>query len=222
MNYKLSPSDMTFSYDGCKRCFYLKAVKGIVQPSIPIPSVFSKIASLLKNHYAGKQTGELHLALPPGIISHGERNVRSQVIALPNHDATCYINGRFDIVVSFEDGTYGIIDFKTGNPSRESAAFYSRQLHAYAYALEHPASNALALAPVTRLGLLYFYPSGINQQNLERLFYEAEITWIEIEKDEARFLRFIDEMLYLLEMPEAPPHSSNCPWCNYASRLNDF
>jgi hypothetical protein len=29
MNYKLSPSDLTFTYEGCKRCFYLKVVKGI-------------------------------------------------------------------------------------------------------------------------------------------------------------------------------------------------
>ena len=34
-------------------------------------------------------------------------------------------NGRFDIVVSFNDGTYGVIDFKTGNPSRESANLYN-------------------------------------------------------------------------------------------------
>ncbi len=27
----------------------------------------------------------------------------SQVIKLPNHEATCYINGRFDIVISFDD-----------------------------------------------------------------------------------------------------------------------
>lgn len=26
MNYKLSPSDLTFSYEGCKRCYYQKVV----------------------------------------------------------------------------------------------------------------------------------------------------------------------------------------------------
>ena len=220
MNYKISPSDLTFSYAGCKRCFYLKTVYGIVPPSIPIPSIFSKIAALLKNHYQGKHTSELHAALPPGIVSHGEKNVRSQLIQLPTHQTTCYISGRFDIVVSFEDGTYGIIDFKTSNPSQESANLYRRQLHAYAYALEHPATKALALSPVTKLGLLYFYPESIDQQNIERLFYEAEIAWVEIEKDEPGFLRFIDEVLDWLELPEAPDHSPNCPWCNYISKLN--
>ena len=139
MNYKLSPSDLTFQYEGCKRCFYLKVVHKIAQPSIPLPSVFSKIAGLLKDHYSGKHTSELHVALPAGIISHGEKSVGSQIIQLPNHKDTCFISGRFDIVVSFDDGTYGVIDFKTSNPNGESADLYSRQLHAYAYALEHPA-----------------------------------------------------------------------------------
>jgi RecB family exonuclease len=118
-------------------------------------------------------------------------------------------------VVSFDDGTYGVIDFKTGKPSRESANLYSPQLHAYAYALEHAAPGALALAPVTKLGLLYFYPDSINQQSIERLNYEAEITWIEIEKDEDTFLNFIDEVMGVLELPEAPKHYPNCQWCGY-------
>jgi CRISPR/Cas system-associated exonuclease Cas4 (RecB family) len=220
MNYKLSPSDLTFGYEGCKRCFYLKVVNGIAQPSTPLPSIFSKIAGLLKNHYTGKHTSELHVALPPGTISYGEKYVRSQIIQSPYHDATCYISGRFDIVVSFEDGSYGVIDFKTGNPSRESADLYSRQLHAYAYALEHPDPRALALSPITKLGLLYFYPDRVYQQNIERLSYEAEITWIEIEKREEGFLRFIEEVLDVLELPEAPEHSPNCQWCNYIGKLN--
>lgn len=220
MNYRLSPSDLTFAYEGCKRCFYLKVVNNIAQPSIPLPSIFSQIASLLKNHYAGKHTSELHIALPPGIVSYGEKTVRSRIIQLPNHKDTCYISGRFDIVVSFEDGTYGVIDFKTGNPSSESANLYSRQLHAYAYALEHPALGKLSLSPVTKLGLLYFYPSSVNQQSIDRLFYEAEITWIEIEKDEQGFLEFIDEVLDVLELPEAPECSSTCQWCGYLGKLN--
>ena len=220
MNYKLSPSDLTFQYEGCKRCFYQKVVNGIAQPSMPLPSIFSRIAALLKNHYAGKHTSELHAALPPGVVSHGEKYVRSQTIQLPNHDTACYISGRFDIVISFEDGTYGVIDFKTSNPRSESVGLYSRQLHAYAYALEHPGPQGLALSPITKLGLLYFYPQNINQKSIERLNYEAEITWIEIRKDEEGFLKFIDEVLDVLELPQALDYSPSCQWCNYLSKQN--
>ena len=222
MNYKLSPSDLTFGYQGCKRCFYLKVVHGISQPSIPLPSIFTQIANLLKNHYDGKHTSSRHAALPPGAVILGEKRVKSSVIQLPNHEDTCYISGRFDIVLSFDDGSYGVIDFKTGNPSKESANLYKHQLQAYAYALEHPASRALAISPITKLGLLYFYPSGINQNNLEKLSYEAEITWIEVEKDEDSFLGFVDDVLGLLELPEAPECSPTCQWCGYLDKLNNF
>jgi len=222
VNYKLSPSDLTFSYEGCKRCFYLKVVNGIAQPSIPLPSIFTKIAGLLKDHYDGKHTNSLHAALPPGMVILGEKYVRSSTIQLPNHYMGCFISGRFDIVLSFDDGSCGVIDFKTGNPSKESANLYRHQLQAYAYALEHPAPKALALSPVTKLGLLYFYPSEVSQHNIEKLFYEAEITWIEIEKDEQGFLNFIDNVLDVLELPETPEHSPNCQWCGYFSKLNDI
>lgn len=220
MNYKLSPSDLTFLYEGCKRCFYLKVVNKISQPSIPLPSIFSKIAGLLKDYYTGKPTNELHPDLPPGMVSYGEKYVRSEIIQRPNYVSTCFISGRFDIVVNFEDGTYGVIDFKTGNPNDRYVDFYSRQLHAYAYALEHPAPGKLSLSPITKLGLLYFYPSEVNQTNVESLSYKAKITWKEIEKNEQGFLEFIDEVLELLDSPEAPDPSPDCQWCKYSIKFD--
>ena len=187
---------------------------------MPLPSIFSKIAGLLKDHYDGKPNSELHPDIPPGVVSLGEKYVRSDIIQLPNHNATCYINGRFDIVLSFDDGSYGVIDFKTSKPSSGSSGLYSRQLHAYAYALEHPAPGKLSLSPVTKLGLLYFYPDNINQQSIDRLNYGAEIVWVEIEKDEQGFLEFIDEVMDVLELPEAPEHSPSCQWCGYIAKLN--
>ena len=39
--------------------------------------------------------------------------------------------------------------------------------------------------------------------------------------DEQGFLTFIDEVLDVLELPEAPECSPNCQWCGYFSRLSD-
>ena len=219
MNYKLSPSDFTFLYEGCKQCYYLKVVHNIPRPSIPLPSIFSKIAGLLKSYYNGKHTQELHAKLPPGVVNYGEKYVESKTIRLPGHDATCFIRGRFDIVVEFEDKTYGVIDFKTGNPNDEYLDLYSRQLRAYAYALEHPAPGALSLSPITKMGLLYFYPLKISQPSIGWLSYDAEIHWIEISKNEQELLEFVGEVLGVLESPEPPNPSSDCQWCSYISRL---
>ena len=219
MNFKLSPSDLTFLYDGCKRCFYMKVVHNIAQPTIPLPAIFSQITGLLKNHYDGKRTNELHAELPPGAVILGEKWVKSAPIATPKHSSTCYINGRFDIVVKFDDSTYGVIDFKTGNPDSKSTELYRRQLQAYAYALEHPAPGALKLSPITRLGLLYFYPSCTKQDCTEKLLYQADIEWHEIKKDERAFLGFVDEVMRVLESAEAPEQCETCQWCSYLEKL---
>jgi len=219
MNYKLSPSDFTFLYERCKRCYYLKVVRNISQPSIPLPSIFSKIAGLLKSYYDGKRTEELHVALPPGVIKYAEKYVKSEPIA--GHTAECIIKGRFDIVIEFDDKTYGVIDFKTGNPNEEYHDLYSRQLHAYAYALEHPALGALDLSPVSKIGLLYFYPSKISQQSIEWLSYDAKTDWIEINKNEQKFLDFIREVLGVLESPKVPDPAQDCQWCGYFNKLKN-
>jgi len=220
MNYKLAPSSFSFLYEGCKRCFYLNVVHGVVQPSRPMPGVFTRIANLLKDHYHGRRTEDLHPGIPPGIVSHGEKRVRSKTIQLPNHKDVCHISGRFDIVVSFDDGTYGVIDFKTGNPKDEFNELYTRQLQAYAYALENPAAGALGLSPITKLGLLYFHPERTKQENVEQLLYEADVRWIEVARDDAKFMKFIGEVLSVLELPTPPESSPDCEWCNYLDKLN--
>lgn len=219
--FKLSPSDFAFLYEGCKRCFYLKVVHGISQPSIQLPGIFSKIASLLKNHYSGRRTQELHKDLPPGVISYGEKYVTSKPIQFSTKTSACYINGRFDIVVEFDDGTFGVIDFKTSNPREEHPILYGRQLHAYAYALENPQDGALSLSPITKLGLLYFHPQKTVQREneIEKLLYEADIHWVGISKNQDNFLNFVSEMLGVLELPTPPNGSGNCAWCNYRKHL---
>ena len=95
-------------------------------------------------------------------------------------------------------------------------------MHAYAYALEHAAPRALSLYPITKMGLVYFYPSSVTQQNLEKLSYDCEVVWIEIEKKEDKFLKFIDEVLTVIESPLIPPHSPSCQSCGYLRILNDI
>jgi len=220
MNYKISPSELTFLYEGCKRCFYLKKTQNINQPSIPIPAIFSKIASLLYHYYDGKKAEGLHSTLPPGTIKYGERFIESANIRIPGHDDTCYIKGKFDVVIQFDDGTYGVFDYKTGNPESEYSKLYSRQLHAYAYALENPAYGSLNLSPVSKIGLLYFYPTQVSQENIEWLYYNAKIHLVDIERNDQSFLNFIGEVLTLLESPNYPESSPDCSWCKYIREIN--
>ena len=112
----------------------------------------------------------------------------------PCSKSRCFISGRFDIVTSFEDGSYGVIDFKTGNPNKDHDVLYGRQLRAYSYALENSADGALGLTPISKLGLLYFPPVRTKQDKVEQLLYESDIHWVEVEKDDGQFLNFLDEL----------------------------
>jgi hypothetical protein len=215
MNYRLSPSDLTFLYDGCKRCFVLKVKNGIAQPSIPIPGVFTTIAALQKECYSGKRTESVSDTLPPGTMSYGEKRVRSGTIQVPGSTSTCSINGRFDIVAELDDGSYAVMDFKTGNPADEKTTMYARQLHAYAIALENPAEGALHLAPVTTLGLLYFIPDSCQHIASTRQILEGQINWVEVDRDDESFMTFLHEVIGLLEGPLPPPQPKNCEWCRY-------
>jgi hypothetical protein len=222
MNYKLSPSDLTFLFDGCKHCFVLKVKYGIQQPSIPIPGVFSIIASLQKNHYSGKRLENLSRELPPGVIKYGEKYVKSKTLELPDCNSTCYISGRFDIVAELDDGSYAILDFKTGSPNDEKSQMYARQLQCYALALENPAPNSFHLSPISKLGLLYFSPDKCEQLDMTRQILEGQIQWVEIERNDQNFLNFLKDVVSLLDgpLPEIQPDS--CEWCKYHSKKSVF
>jgi CRISPR/Cas system-associated exonuclease Cas4 (RecB family) len=212
-SYKLSPSDLTFLWDECPRCFYLKVVKSLPRPSMPFPSIFSNIDSLMKRMYEGGRTEALLPEMPPGEFYLMGKWVESQSIVRGGTEA--YVKGIFDTVIRFDDGSYAVVDFKTSQPSAHHVEFYGRQLAAYAYALEHPAPGKLALAPVTKLGLICVEPIDIDRDASGRIRYVGDATWMEIPKDEEKFLSFIEKVMQVLALPEPPPAAEKCGFCKY-------
>ncbi len=214
-DYKLSPSDLTYLYDGCKHCFVLKVKFGIPQPSIGLPAVFSTIAGLQKEYYSGKRTESFCPALAPGVVRYGEKKVRSERVTFDGTPSKCHIQGRFDIVVEFDDGSYGVLDFKTGSPTEEKSELYGRQVHAYAMALERPEDKSLHLSPVSHLGLLYFAPDHCEHVVVGRQRLEGRMDWVEVNRNDAGFRKFLSDVVSLLDGPLPPPDPENCDWCTY-------
>jgi hypothetical protein len=218
---KLSPSDLTFLWDECPRCFYLKYLHGINRPAAPFPSVFGAIDRLMKAHFAGHPASEIDPSLPPGMISVSEKWIESVPVSLPGHSLSCFLHGKIDASIDFNDGSHAIVDFKTSEPKPAQIPFYSRQLHAYAYALEHPAPGKLCLSPITRLGLLVESPRATWIATTEEINFHFTSTWLEIPYSEAGFLRFIDKVLTLLELPEPPPAGEKCSYCQYRQHARE-
>jgi len=219
--YKLSPSDLTFLWDSCKHCFYLKVKYNIAYRG-GFPSIFGKMANLTSNFYQDKPTSEISPDLPPGTMKLKEKYVKSASISVPGVSTQAYIRGRFDAVIEFEDGSYGVIDYKTSDAKDEHAAFYSRQLSAYAYALENPASDALHLSPVSRLGLFIVTPERFEMSVDDEAVFVNKTTWVEVQRDDEAFLELIGDILAILESSIPPESSKGCPTCNYKNVMQEF
>lgn len=221
-DYKLSPSELTFLWDECKRCFYLKVVHHIARPSMPMPSIFMKIDGLMKTFYQGKDVHEFCPDLPPGLVQFGERWVESKPIVVPGHSSKCYFKGKFDTVVRFDDGSYGVVDFKTSTPKPDHVDFYSRQLHAYTFALEQAETGKFSLYPISRMGLLVVEPNAIDKTLDGRIAYIGKMTWVEIPRNDANFIQFLDMVMNILEQPTPPESSEKCPYCQYRQTARDI
>jgi hypothetical protein len=212
-SWKLSPSDFAFLWEECKRCFYLKVKMGFIRPRSIMPKIFIKIDGLMKKKYADQRTESIASGLPNGKVLSGEKWIQSEIISRPS--GSCYIVGKPDTLLEFDDGTFGIIDFKTSETKPEHVSLYGRQLHAYAYALENNAVGKPHYKPISKLGLLVYEPSMlyVNENGIVSL--QGSMDWIEITRDDNSFMSFLDEMLSVLNQSTPPGGSPACEWCQY-------
>ncbi len=208
--WMLSPSDFAFLWDDCPRCFYRKVVQKQLRPRSPFPSVFGRIDRAMKEYYLGERAESLAEGMPAGVISGGDRWVKSGPFAMPDSAHTAIIRGRVDVLVECDGGALGVVDFKTTVPKPDHIAIYSRQLHAYAWALEHPASGPPAA--VSSLGLLCFLPDAYDAAGATAALYGA-VQWIEIPRDDLGFATFLRAVGNVLANPDPPSLTPGCPWC---------
>jgi hypothetical protein len=92
---------------------------------------------------------------------------------------------------------------------------YGRQLHSYAYALEHARPGSPSLNTVERLGLIVFEPDSFNNPQPGTGSLTGAVNWVEIPRDDAAYLKFLSELVSMLEEPCPPEASPNCNWCMY-------
>ena len=222
--WKLAPSDFAFLWEDCKRCFYLKVVHGFRRPSSPMPKIFTRIDMQMKLCFGGRRTEDVLPGLPGGLLEFSEKWVTSIPLVIPGRASGCFVRGKFDTVIRFDDGTFGVVDFKTCDRNDHHIPLYARQLHAYAFALELAAAGSLCLKPVSRLGLLVFEPTAFSKDGNGSCYLGGGLKWIEIPRTDGAFKQFLAEVLDLLESTTVPSPNPDCGWCHYqgASRQPNF
>ncbi len=71
-NWKISPSDLTFLWDECPRCFYLKVRHKFKRPGLPFPKIYQdRLAD------EGCIPGPLHTEDFPAAAARQDRHERA-------------------------------------------------------------------------------------------------------------------------------------------------
>ena len=211
----LAPSAFGFLWAECKRCYYLQVVENFRRPAAPFPSIFSKIDAAMKRRFAGDEWHSFGTSEPRFKIAHNEQMVRSTPITLPNRNVEIVLRGKFDSVLTLSDSRNVVCDFKTAPVKPEHLDKYWIQLHAYAYALEHPAVGSLSIPNVDGLGLAVFEPSEFAYDCENGASLNGAMRWVDMPREGDRFMSFLDEVAQVLEQPHAPSASGECQYCRF-------
>jgi hypothetical protein len=220
MLFTLAPSDLDYSPKKCERCFYLKKVKKISTDNFP-PPVFSNFDSIQKNYFKNLNTKDLTDQLPKGrfltkdelpgkIFSQELKDLKGRKFIL---------GGTPDIVVQFEDNSYGILDFKTTNLSDTKSENYKYQLEAYAQIFTYPGESKSKktpkLEPIICLGILQFFPYKIFSHLNYKAHLEMEMSYSPLKRDIQDFYRHITFVLDILSLDKEPEFNRDCNKCNF-------
>jgi hypothetical protein len=210
----LQVSDFASLWDECRRCFYLDVVSGFPRPQRSTANLVTALDAQMKARLDGLRTETISPDLPAGVLECDTRVLESAPldIQVPDGILRCELRGALDAMIKLDDGTFAAIDLELSDPATVRAPVHARRLQACAHALEHPASGALALGPISRLGVLVFEPRALSTAPLG---LRGSLHWIDIPRDESAFFGFLAEALTLLDQPAPPGGAPLCPWCVY-------
>lgn len=206
----ISPSDLTFALSTCKRCLWLKYWHGLMPPT-KFPLV-GNLAAYQEEYFRNRDHSDIAPELKPGKIKQWGQWVRSDYISIDKEKTRWRINGKYDLLGHNDDGSVALIDCKVSDSDRDNGAFYSPQLEAYAYAIEHPAS--LKPFTVSTMGLLVWKLDGQVWKSSAKIGFSTDQHYLPVERNQQRFTELIIELIQMLEssMPEA---GTECEQCKY-------
>ena len=225
---ELSPSSLDFQINKCHRCFYLSKKLGIQTNNFP-PPVFNQLDLIQKNFFVNKDTSFISKKLPKGrFLQDNElpKKISSSLLR-DNKGRDFKLVGIPDLVIEFEDKTYGIIDFKTTKISEKKADFYKFQLEAYATIFENPGEiNSIKtplLSPVIKLAILQFDPLKIENKNGMNCNFIFDLGYVVLEN--RIYEKLIDRVtlaIDILQMNEPPAINEKCNDCTFFKKQSQL
>lgn len=216
----LAPSDLDYAPLKCKRCFYLKKKEKLSPGGFP-PPVFSNFDVVQKDYFKKLNTKDLTNDLPDGrFLQQNElpgRIVSSELEDLKKRKFI--LGGTPDIVIKFNDNSYGILDFKTTNLSDTKSANYKYQLEAYAQIFTYPgmtkSKKTPKLEPITHIGILQFFPKNISSHRENKANLEMQMSYSPLKRNVDNFYEHITFVMDILNSDQVPELTNECELCNF-------
>ena len=217
----IAPSSLDYKITKCPRCFYLQKKLKIAVDSYP-PPVFSNFDVVQQNYFKNLNTNQLSNKLPSGKIMN-KSELPGRVVSKELEDSKgrkFQLGGRPDIVIRFEDESYGIIDFKTTQLSDDKAENYKYQLESYAQIFTNPGSTKTAptpkLEPISQIGVLQFFPSEIFDHEENNCKLNFQMSYVKLERNIEDFYKRIELYMDIISSKNPPDFSEDCKDCNFA------
>ena len=129
------------------------------------------------------------------------------------------LGGRPDIVIQFDDNSYGVIDFKTTNLKDNKSENYRFQLEAYKKIFTYPGSTKTKqtpkLSPINHMGVLQFFPNNIFEHSVGSCKLNFSIQYSKLIPNDNLFYERITYILDILHLEKEPDFSSECSDCEF-------
>jgi len=211
----ISPSDLTFTYGECKRCFWLKYNHGISTPGF-MPLV-GPMSAFQESFYRGKPSRALDPQLSTGTITRWGETVESKRIVINGEETRWRIKGKYDLVVEYDNGTVGLIDCKVTTSEMDDAkvAHYLPQLEAYCFALENPLHGMPYT--VAHSGLMMWRVNGSDVSSNNEFAFTTESAFLMAPRQPEKFQNLMVEVISLID-GAIPESGDKCKNCNFVSK----
>lgn len=185
-----------------------------------MPGLIGVITEMQEAQYRTATSADFSASLPNGRVHSTGGWVESAPFVIPGTEKKWCVRGKYDFLMEYDDGTWGIIDTKFSGSLGEKTGFYSPQIEAYAYALENPHRGETR--PVSTVGLMVWAPAAVAGTDTSGFHMQLDHQYQPARRGAAEFTALLDEVKSLIgsDMPTA---NDSCPYCTWldSRRLAD-
>ena len=190
---------------------------GIVASGM-MPGLVTSLSSRQEKWYKDKSSHSFSKTLPQGVVESTGLKVQSAPIELDGQPTPFSLMGKYDFLLRYEHGTYGIVDTKIVGKNGGKGDFYWPQLAAYDYILANPASAEAR--EVETLGLMVWAVGDVEYDGSSDPTISFPTSYEAIDRDPPKFAKFIADVVKVL-LGEMPKPGAKCGNCSYVAAIRE-